>query len=919
MLKRIYWRHDGQSLIRTALILLVALFGASQSSHAQDTDDTQQLGPVIEYQMGETPNYLEPISETADLNLLGMIFGDIARSAAGQIELADATLPNPTSDLDSHETDSVLAAANFVYMLGILGVLSIFIIFMGIIWLLSSGMEAKLITQRYNMWIPIRAGYAIIAIVPIIGGWSLGQYSLLNATFLVNGITNEVHQATNQWVYSHEGVLSTPFYDYHYRDLVETIYLGEICSQMANTFLDHEEEKLEQERQLIDARLNNGNYGWKIDQRLMDDYRSTILNTINIDDYSGVEIINKKAGDSVSFEQRPIIVTGYVPPPREDMSFSTHQYSYGWGSSGSTPTSCGQITFNIPVPQMSGLTGTNGDIASSPRRREFVEAHWNAHIDAITDLIGDAHTHVASVKSKIQTALNNNPAAPYKKKTIQDTIQALGENDQYIRAFGAAFSDHGTVTSKAWDGLVAGETSDFGQKIKSLYNSNTKSALQDFNDQLEKLQDDVRDGTAADYSSTPTDTDTTPYHSLVQNTQKGWMYAGFKWWDLSHATSFQLELKEYRPSSRNFTATLNEHKPIIRKALNVFEMRVDRAKSLVERGSGASFSSEENLLSARGMAQWAEDAESDPGSALQNYHNAFAQYLHTNVIGSVYDFKTRDLLANLQNAGHNYLVTGELLLGATALTRFSAAAVEGVGDSALSLLGANVLLNVLLEFLNMIGGLLYWAGIVFFVAGIVLAIYLPMLPAMLWTFGLIGWLEKLISLIINSGAWFAGHIIPDQDGVVNGVGRQGYILLASVLLRPPVMVLSLNFSMVALAAFGTFLDDFVNIFIPSTSQGYLNGPVTLVAQFAVFTIFIVVVCHAILAWIWKIPDEIPVFISGGASNFGEGESKTHLQGAIGHVGGKTEQIGGSMGAGGGGGENPNKQSAPGNNNDFVKN
>jgi conjugal transfer/type IV secretion protein DotA/TraY len=274
-----------------------------------------------------------------------------------------------------------------------------------------------------------------------------------------------------------------------------------------------------------------------------------------------------------------------------------------------------------------------------------------------------------------------------------------------------------------------------------------------------------------------------------------------------------------------------------------------------------------------------------------------------------------DLLANLQQAGHKFLVAGESMLvagGVATLTgkgvQLAGSLAEGdedaskSGSSSSTRKAASKMLGMKGEILAGIGGLLVKVGVVFVVVGFVYAVYLPLLPAMIWTFSIIGWLEKLISLMIALPAWMAGHIIPDGDGLVNGVGRQGYVLLASIILRPPAMILSLHFAMAALGAVGFFLQDFVSLFMPSANEGYLTGIVVGIGGFIVFSGFLVVVAHLILAWIYKIPDDLPLFISGSGGQFGESQGASHLQGAAAVMVAKTEQT--IAGAGGGGGPKP---------------
>ena len=65
-----------------------------------------------------------------------------------------------------------------------------------------------------------------------------------------------------------------------------------------------------------------------------------------------------------------------------------------------------------------------------------------------------------------------------------------------------------------------------------------------------------------------------------------------------------------------------------------------------------------------------------------------------------------------------------------------------------------------------------------------------MIPYILWLGVLLGWVILIVEAVIAAPIWAVSHMAPDGDGVV-GRGGQGYMLVLSLVLRPPLMILGL--------------------------------------------------------------------------------------------------------------------------------
>lgn len=363
---------------------------------------------------------------------------------------------------------------------------------------------------------------------------------------------------------------------------------------------------------------------------------------------------------------------------------------------------------------------------------------------------------------------------------------------------------------------------------------------------------------------------------LLENTRHGWLYSGFKWWEVSRASANTEALAQHRPTANTFRNRIQDHPENLQNLLAHVDRAYTAAISLRGYQGDAYFNPEDDEALANDMAKM------DPKEARKEGRRRFRTWISNTLFSVVFsDLERGDALMSIQRGGHRLLnISGTIITISGGINVLAAVADSGGGwaAKALSLGATGVKGKIIAQILKGLAKTLTFLAFIFLAVGILYAVYLPLLPAMIWTFGIIGWLEKLISLIIAFPFWMVGHIVPDGDGLINGVGRQGYIQTASVLLRPPVMVLAMHFAMVALEAVTGLLAHFYTVFIPSVHADHGSGIFIQLGSFVVFSAFVVIVAHMILNWTFKIPDDLGPLLGGAGGNFGEGEAKGQSQG-----------------------------------------
>ena len=146
--------------------------------------------------------------------------------------------------------------------------------------------------------------------------------------------------------------------------------------------------------------------------------------------------------------------------------------------------------------------------------------------------------------------------------------------------------------------------------------------------------------------------------------------------------------------------------------------------------------------------------------------------------------------------------------------------------------------------------------------------------------------------VIAAPIWAVAHMAPDGDGVV-GRGGQGYMLVLSLTLRPPLMILGLACSIALMKPIGYFIN---STFLGAFAIGVNPGPFALtqaIAGCVLYTVVMISVIHRVFTLIHVVPDRILRWIGGGGNELGEearsveGMSASKAVAAL----GATQQIG----------------------------
>ncbi len=183
----------------------------------------------------------------------------------------------------------------------------------------------------------------------------------------------------------------------------------------------------------------------------------------------------------------------------------------------------------------------------------------------------------------------------------------------------------------------------------------------------------------------------------------------------------------------------------------------------------------------------------------------------------------------------------------------------------------DAVLGIIMSIAGLVISLL-WTG------AITLALYIPMIPYLVFTFSAITWIILVIEALLAAPLVGLTLVMPSEDEI--GKAGTGILILLGLFLRPPLMVLgfllSVKLLMVASAMLNYGFASTINSSLRVDTIG-LFGPV------AIFTLYVglaVAIVHECFSLIYKLPDQVLRWIG---SNSGGGDEMSKVKGMQGSI------------------------------------
>ncbi len=163
--------------------------------------------------------------------------------------------------------------------------------------------------------------------------------------------------------------------------------------------------------------------------------------------------------------------------------------------------------------------------------------------------------------------------------------------------------------------------------------------------------------------------------------------------------------------------------------------------------------------------------------------------------------------------------------------------------------------------MNALGTPIFYGLMALLVPGLIIAFVLPMIPMLMWTMGILGWLILFCEAMVSVPLWAFAHMTFQGDGL-HGRGLRGYGILFNLLLRPTLMLFGLFLSYFCFAAISRLI--FMTFSIASgfaLSAGWLVsnllGVVVMLAMFVLAHTVALIACFRMIA---LFPQHVPTWL-----------------------------------------------------------
>ncbi len=251
-----------------------------------------------------------------------------------------------------------------------------------------------------------------------------------------------------------------------------------------------------------------------------------------------------------------------------------------------------------------------------------------------------------------------------------------------------------------------------------------------------------------------------------------------------------------------------------------------------------------------GVGGGSSSAANDSLSSISNAGTAIINSLNDTLNGIT---NGTDPLMALQILGHKTMIACEIVWAGLLVANF--------------ILSIAASLSTMVEvFIAAFGLLAFISGIcvTFWSLGAMLAIYMPLIPTIIFITTVVGWMLLVIEAVFAAPLLALGIVIPSQDDM----GRLGHglMLLANIFLRPMLMILGFILAGRVFAAIVTLISFGMADVFKTINTFTLFSSVVI---FFMYCSFIISVANTSFSLIYALPDKVLRWIGGGGEGVGQ--------------------------------------------------
>ncbi|HDO1311723.1 DotA/TraY family protein [Aeromonas veronii] len=154
--------------------------------------------------------------------------------------------------------------------------------------------------------------------------------------------------------------------------------------------------------------------------------------------------------------------------------------------------------------------------------------------------------------------------------------------------------------------------------------------------------------------------------------------------------------------------------------------------------------------------------------------------------------------------------------------------------------------------------------------GLMLSVYIPLIPAMVWTMAVLNWLLSVVEAVIAAPLFAAAHISPYGEEEI-GTAGEGYRMLASIVIKPMLMVIAVFISIGLCNAMTGVVNDTFMPMVAGAQSGSVVGIVKFVGIVSVYVLLMMGLTHACFALVHWLPDRVMLWLGRSVAGLGGSE------------------------------------------------
>lgn len=215
--------------------------------------------------------------------------------------------------------------------------------------------------------------------------------------------------------------------------------------------------------------------------------------------------------------------------------------------------------------------------------------------------------------------------------------------------------------------------------------------------------------------------------------------------------------------------------------------------------------------------------------------------------------------------------TGNTVLGAGFALKSAYFVMAGFAGSKISNWTVGLGFNVG-EALRTISGTVEFLSSALWALGLLLAVYLPAIPAIFWIVNVIRFMVGVCVAVLAAPLMAAMMASSSGDDLVGRSGP-GWLLLVALVMQPALLVLGFLLAAMMLYPAGELVNMIFLGVVSGATAGSIVGPISMVAWMGVYVAMMVLAVHSCFAVINLVPEGVMQFVGSQAGAHGIGQQQ----------------------------------------------